>query len=119
MTAPAKRGRPKKAAENPDCEVATKGYVKCVVRSVHSVYNFDGCFMKAALADAVVMAAVALWAMMCNISPALVGLIIAIGIVFIAHDVFVSFMLFRTSSDMKCIQPHTEPPCERKKECDE
>ncbi len=34
MTAPTKRrvGRPRKQPENPDCEPATKGYVKCLMR---------------------------------------------------------------------------------------
>jgi len=36
MTAPTKRrvGRPRKQPENPDCEVATRGYVKCVARKM-------------------------------------------------------------------------------------
>jgi hypothetical protein len=37
MTAPTKRrvGRPRKQPENPDCEPATKGFVKCVARQYH------------------------------------------------------------------------------------
>jgi hypothetical protein len=42
MTAPAKRGRPKKAAENPDCEVASKGYVKCVARRMTDLKHTHG-----------------------------------------------------------------------------
>jgi hypothetical protein len=126
MTAPVKRGRPKKAAENPDCEVATKGFVKCVARKLISgpIDKARGSLYSASIW--IILAAV-FTVVMSGVAPphtdpfstltwasVLFMISFALGI----HDMIFAFNMFCYPEQYNYTQPHTEPPCEPKRECE-
>jgi uncharacterized protein YacL len=124
QTVKAKRGRPKKAAENPDCEVATRGYVKCVARKTrehtHDNPNFVLSYGVIGLASALLLS----WfgageKLLSQINiPTVLATITIICTCTLVCGLLSSFLRTSESSDMRDIQtsqPHTEPPCEPKK----
>jgi len=126
MTTPAKRGRPKKAAENPDCEVATKGYVKCVARKLIScpIDKAEGSLKSATLW--MILAAIFTVVMFGISSPhadpfselTWASVLFMISFVLGIHDLIFAFYMFSYPEKYEYVQPHTEPHCERKKECE-
>jgi len=119
MTAPAKRrvGRPRKQPENPDCEVATRGYVKCVARNISHHNHKQRCFPIITLLLSV--SSVAIWVLSLNqfaLGLAIVSTAVLIDLWF----VFDNRMETREAllDNPEAIQKY-EPPCEPKRGCDE
>lgn len=127
MISPAKRGRPKKAAENPDCEVATKGYVKCVARKLgqHTHDNFTVVISSGLFAAISIFALVVFGSDHMTINEISIPTILMAFTLLGLYNCLVGLFNFmstgcsRDLNEIDNIQPHTEPPCERKKECDE
>ena len=121
------RGRPKKAAENPDCEVATKGYVKCVARKLgeHTHENFKIKMSDGVLAFVGIVGLISIGEagyILDQISiPTLLMTFVFFGMYSLVAGMVTSHGCTETSYDLdevKAIQPHTEPPCEPKRECE-
>jgi hypothetical protein len=136
MTPPTKRsvGRPRKNAkkqENPDCDVATKGFVKCVARRLgeHTHTNFSN----------------SLWLWLFGIGSAVIFMVmyghdtpsyvyenismptilitcIIVGLVGGVASAISNYFRTEASCDLyevEAIQKHEEPPCEPKRGCEE
>jgi hypothetical protein len=122
------RGRPKKVAENPDCEVATKGFVKCVARKYHenqTILNMKHRQGSEGVIMSVMWGVISLgclaWWFAVNDITAQVFCVVS-GMLFVnALCVAVGWddTIRESSKRVGFIQPHTEPPCEPKRECDE
>jgi len=117
-----KVGRPRKEIKvedyagslNPDCEMATKGFVKRLLRKLdrnnHSVS--DGYMVSACITMAVGVLSIFI-SMMLNMPIGVFGGIFAIMCAFIAKDILISILTFDTTS--KDIQKFEFP----KEECEE
>lgn len=120
------RGRPRKQPENPDCEPATKGYVKCVARKLISgpIDKAGGAFNSAIIW---MIIAAAFTVTMCAISGphtdpfstlnwATVAFMIsfALGV----HDVVLGYYLFSYPEQYDYVRKY-KPPCEPKRGCEE
>jgi len=129
MTAPTTRrvGRPRKQPENPDCEVATKGYVKRVARQYHeqqTVKNMkhrqgsEGSIM-AFMWALVTIGCLAWWFSTKDIT-AQISCVVT-GLLF-ANAMFVAVGwvdTIRESYKHTDFMQKYEPPCEPKRGCDE
>lgn len=135
MTAPTTtrgRGHPRKQPENPECEVATKGYVKCVARKTTDLkHSHDVCnanqtenigFLTAATAALTAFA----WAICVKESAASMQTMFAsifwMSIIICAacsldHDVIIQSEM--VSDYIPDYLKKYEPPCEPKRGCEE
>jgi hypothetical protein len=137
-TAPTKRsvGRPRKNAkkqENPDCEVATKGFVKCVARNVVSIEHTHKILHKGDLTASIgavtlistgISLLLYLFAfrygvenMQALFAPIFwMSLVILVGCLCSTNSHLVEAPLSDTTPDY--LKKHEEPPCEPKRGCE-
>lgn len=130
------RGRPRKdgkvIVKNPDCEVATKGYVKCVGRTVIATSDHSHCFEDVCTTMPVI-AACALTAflglcgwLLFNGTKDMFGASVSASVfsmaVLLSVFVWVFSGVSTTSTDKRSIPKtlikYTPPVCEPKKGCD-
>jgi len=134
MTTPTKRsvGRPRKNAkkqENPDCEVASKGYVKCLMRKALGHHHFQNVPF-GVTAFAVIMGG--LFTMCLSIgegywvtlspqwfAPMLMFTLACLVVMIDLMRGDAEHVCNNTVSSITAIQKHEEPPCEPKRECEE
>ena len=119
----------KKKPENPDCEPATKGYVKCVARKTmkhtHMVdidnlltANFvsNSCVCLISFALIIHILDVDLVSVLLCLIGGFVSLMIVISIMWINAEAETSDVNFEVDLH-RAIKKHTPPECEKKKEC--
>jgi len=136
--APTKRsvGRPRKNAkkqENPDCEVASKGYVKCLMRKMIDIKHTHGT-TNAEPAENIGIATMALsmvsilgWLLTANIST-LDNMETMFATMFLVSTVIFTACAFSASVSIDkammsdyipdYLRKHEEPPCEPKRGCE-
>ncbi len=131
-TVKAKRGRPKKAAENPDCEVASKGYVKRVARRMtdlrhtHYVSNADQMENIGITTIGLSVFSACLWLIarsgglphLETMFASIFWVSVCICITCVASDCKVDVKSNMMSDNVPDYLEKYEPPCERKKECE-
>jgi hypothetical protein len=111
----------KRAAENPDCEVATRGYVKCVARRLDVMHDMNHNHLPSSLCWLLIAGCCAFGAPITREFSTIEIVIITAIPLFIAFHDFLMHLAVKCDQRRDCnfIQPHTEPPCEPKRECDE
>jgi len=135
MTVPTKRrvGRPRKQPENPDCEPATKGYVKCLMRKMtniehtHETTNGDATEVIGIATMVLIFVSIIGWLLASKSEYA--GMATMFASIFWMSFAIFSACAFNASVSIDkaelsdyipdYLKKYEEPPCEPKRGCDE
>jgi len=124
-TSPTKRsvGRPRKNAkkqENPDCEVATKGFVKRVARKLDTMHNMNHNHLPSCLCWLALGMLYAIVAFLIALPIHEIAIISLIPLSISLHD-FMMHAAVKNDQRKDCsfMQKHEDPPCEPKRGCEE